>query len=480
MIASLFTLSFSLVFYNHVPYKVPYNLKSRCAFNKKNIIVIDMSVYHHRAAQIVSDQILYSWRNKNKWINPFISNKAQQIVSPNNFPSPDALFQDIKKKTKISLEFKPYTESKRGIMTGLGQAIAYLNRSHASILVCSSEVDGFKIGNYLTDTFEKFIYGKLPIALFTYDGEHLENLKLAVDIEPKLFNQNNLKQIPFKIIGAPYFAFWRELPVNGFYKLSKSAQDVSSKTNRSEKVWDEFFYNYYAPREALKTLDDIESNIYWDDMVEKMIPFSSRKKSLRLAVANKEISEKEALKILEKKSWSKKETDNNYRNYKKNFYNFMNHNSLWDESFYLTPLGTRFVERYENNIKSPQALIDEMAQILLVEGKHHNLIEEIKDITNESFDNDTKFIEHIYKEMDKRGHVAKNPERKTSGSREYLVAEKQLWGRFGLIKKNGNTYFNKNIGYVFENKRIDELVEKYYINYGDVNSKKSFDNRVFN
>ena len=34
------------------------------------------------------------------------------------------------------------------------------------------------------------------------------------------------------------------------------------------------------------------------------------------------------------------------------FYNFMNHNSLWDESFYLTPLGTRFVERYENNIKS--------------------------------------------------------------------------------------------------------------------------------
>jgi hypothetical protein len=64
----------------------------------------------------------------------------------------------------------------------------------------------------------------------------------------------------------------------------------------------------------------------------------------------------------------------------------MNHNSLWDESFYLTPLGTRFVERYENNIKSPQALIDEMAQILLVEGKHHNLIEEIKDITNENFD----------------------------------------------------------------------------------------------
>ena len=121
-----------------------------------------------------------------------------------------------------------------------------------------------------------------------------------------------------------------------------------------------------------------------------------------------------------------------------------------------------------------------MSQVLLVEGKHHNLIEEIKEITNKNFDDEPAYLDHIFNEMDKRGHVAKNPERKTSGTRRYLTAEKQLWGRFGLIKKNGNTYFNKNIGYVFENKRIDELVKKYYINYGDVNSKKSFDNRVFN
>ena len=439
-----------------------------------------MSVYHHRAAQIVSDQILYSWRNKDKWINPFVSNDVQQTISPNDFPSPDALFQDTQKRTKVSLEFKPYTETKRGIMTGIGQAIAYLNKSHASILVCSSVVDGFNMGEYLTKTFNKFIYGKLPLALFIYDGEKLENLKLAVDIDPKLFTPSNLKQIPFRGSGAPYFAFWRELPVNGFYKLSKSAKNITSKTNRSEKVWDEFFYKYYAPKAALNTLDDIDSDIYMDDMIKKIIPFSDRKKDLRILVDNKEVSEAEALKILEKKSWSKKETDNNYRNYKKNFFNFMNHNSLWDENFYLTPLGNRFVERYEKNITSPQTLIDEMAQILLVEGKHHNLIEEIKDISNQTFNDDNAYLEHIYKEMDKRGHVAKNTARKSSGSRKYLQAEKQLWGRFGLIQKNGNTYFNRNIGYVFENKRIDELVEKYYLNYGDVNSKKTFDNKIYN
>ena len=439
-----------------------------------------MSVYHHRAAQIVSDQILYSWRNKDKWMNPFISNNVQQSASPHDFPSPDSLFQDHSKKTKISLEFKPYTETKRGVMTGVGQAIAYLNKSHASILVCSSVVDDFKMGDYLIKTFNKFIYGKLPVALFTYDGEKLENLKLAVDIDPKLFTPSNLKQIPFGGTGAPYFAFWRDLPVNGFYKLSKSAKNITSKTNRSEKVWDEFFYKYYAPSECLKTLNDIESNIYFEDMKTKMISFSKTKKKLRILVANKEISEAEALKTLEKKSWGKRETDNNYRNYKKNFFNFMNHNSLWDENFYLTPLGNRFVERYEKNITSPQTLIDEMAQIVLVEGKHHNLIEEIKDISNQTFNDDKSYLEHIYKEMDKRGHVAKNPARKSSGSRKYLHAEKQLWGRFGLIQKNRNTYFNRNIGYVFENKRIDELVEKYYLNYGNVSSKKTLDNRIYN
>ena len=114
----------------------------------------------------------------------------------------------------------------------------------------------------------------------------------------------------------------------------------------------------------------------------------------------------------------------------------MNHNNLWDEDFNLTPLGQRFVERYEANINFPKKLIDEMAQILLVEGKHHNLIEEIKEITSDnlsedSLDDEEKYLENIYNEMKKRGHVATNPNRKTSGTRDYLRSENSSgleWG----------------------------------------------------
>ena len=445
-----------------------------------------MTVYHHRSAQNVSDRILFSWRNEGKWLNPFVSEDTQQSASPNNFPSPDALFQDWEKKTKVALEFKPFTETKRGIMTGVGQTIAYLNKSHASILVCSSKVEDFDIGDYLKNTFKKFIYGKLPIALFTYDGEKLENLKLLVDIDPNLYNEDKISKMPFRGSGNPYFAFWRDLPVDGFYKLARSSLDIKSSDERSEKVWDEFFYKYYAPPESLRTLNDIKSKIFFEDMKRKMVPFSSRKRTLRSEVDEGKISLNQALKKLEDHSWSKQVTDNNYRDYKKNHFNFMNHNNLWDENFYLTPLGNRFVERYQSNINSPKKLVEELSQILLVEGKHHNLIEEIKEITSENvndkdLEDEEKYLNIIYQEMKKRGHVATNPNRKVSGTREYLRSEKQLWARMGLIKKTtSNRYFFNNEGYIFNNSKIEKLVDNFYKNYGDVNSKLTFDQRSLN
>lgn len=438
-----------------------------------------MTVYHHRAAQIVANQILDNWRGERNWSNAFVSNVVEQSMTPNEFPSPDAHFQDRNRQTKISLEFKPFTETKRGIMTGLGQTIGYLNKAHASILVCSSKIEEFDMKKYLKKTFEKFIYGKLPIALFTYDGENLDNLEMVVNIDQTLFSKKNIVRLPYRGSGTPYFAFWRDLPIDGFYKLALSSKTVTSKKERSEQVWDEFFYTFYAPKKSLETLEDIESEILFEDMKTKLIPFSSRKKELREKVKNNEINEKEALKILEKKSWSKKSTDNNYRDYKKNHYNFMNHNKLWDEDFYLTELGNKFIQRYEDNIKYPKKLIDEMAQIVLVSGKHHSLIEEIIEITQkiehaEDLSSDQKYLKKVYNEMDQRGHVAKNVERVTSGTRDYLRSEKQLWGRLDLIKKNNNRYFFDNLGYLFNKDRILDLVEKFYINYGDTIYKKDY------
>ena len=81
------------------------------------------------------------------------------------------------------------------------------------------------------------------------------------------------------------------------------------------------FYNYYAPKKSLQTLEEINSDIFFEDMKTKLIPFSTRKRELREKVKNNELKENEALKIFKDKSWSKDITDNNYRDYKKNHYN---------------------------------------------------------------------------------------------------------------------------------------------------------------
>jgi len=429
-----------------------------------------MSIYHHRSAQIVGDQILRSWRNNSKWTNSFISKNVQQSMTPSDFPSPDINFQDFNKRTSLSLEFKPYTETKRGIMTGLGQCIAYLKKVHASILVCPKKIDyDFEMESFMKEIFEKFIYGKLPIALFTFEGEQIENLKLVTNIDPKLFEK---KFLPYKGTGNPYWSFWRDLSPDGFFKLAKSSEAVKENKDRSKKVWDFFWDNYYAPIKSRETLGDVESNIFQFNYKDKLIPFSDRKRDLRKKVDDRLLTIEKALNELELFGWSKDVVDNNYKNYKKNHFNFMNHNKLWDENFKLTLIGKKFIDRFGvlNNVSEKN---DEFAQILLVQGKHHNLIEEIKNITAEIEipDTDEDFRLEIYKKLDQKGYIAKNTNRKTSGIRKPFIAETQLWAHLNIIKLNNEgryKFFFKDKGYQFNDEKINNLVNQFYVNYGDV------------
>ena len=82
---------------------------------------------------------------------------------------------------------------------------------------------------------------------------------------------------------------------------------------------------------------------------------------------------------------------------KKNIFIFLDHNFLWDKFKYVTPLGKKLVERvgkYEGDIKK---LNDEFAQIILVQGKHQEFIEEIQEISNEfeTIDNENIFYREI-------------------------------------------------------------------------------------
>ena len=423
-----------------------------------------MTVYHHRSADHIAKHVLQKWR-AGQWLNNYISPAVTLAQSPADFPSPDSDFQDFSKKTRISFEFKPYTETKRGMMTGLGQAIAYLRKANASYLVSPSRIDDFDMEDFLRSTFETFIKGKLPVGLIIYDGEDLSNIRLSCDIEEEL----EVQRRELQLTDEPYWCWWRDTPPDLILKLGLSAQKTTTQIDRSKEVWDHFWDNYYAIPNTRTSLNNVESNVFNFDLRTKMIPFESLKRKLRQDIELNKTNIYDALEVLKIKGWGKGYTENNYQNYKKNFTITMDHVNFWDENKELTPLGQKFVDRNKLHIEN---LVDEFAQIMLVEGKHENLIIDIENVSKDlnEITDQNQYLQDIHDHLDKLGYIAKNPNRATSGTRKFLQAEKQLWGHFSILKKNGNTYFHPGVGFVFDHQRINQLVELSYKNYSDVST----------
>ena len=92
-----------------------------------------MSVNHHLLAKATTDSVLANFKSGAWNCCTDVGTEFYRVGCDSTFPSPDAAFYDDAKKLMVTFEFKPPTETKRGILTGLGQSIAYLNSSNLSI-----------------------------------------------------------------------------------------------------------------------------------------------------------------------------------------------------------------------------------------------------------------------------------------------------------------------------------------------------------
>jgi hypothetical protein len=469
-----------------------------------------MSKYHHQSASIVSKFLLSEWRDGND-LNSFISKTVTFCPKPPDFPSPDANYEDDSTQSKISIEFKPIGSSKGEIMKGLGQSIAYLKRADASYLVAPSKTKDFPMGPFLKDLFEKYIYGKLSVGLVLYDGEFLEDIR----IECNIANSLTKGSLPYEGSKVSYWAIWRELSHLGIYYLIKSASIENRQVaTRKQNVWDYFFDNYYAPPQTRINLDPIPNDIYHFGMTET-IPFKTIKQRSQEIIDNNEsyesiinsfkkkkknsdqisdrthycinLSEKNtstqnANQLFENRAWSKNVKENIYANYLKNFTNIVMHLNFFDVNFNPSALAIRYAERCEaiinNKIlsndkkKIDHLLCNELASVFLVSGSHDNLITDIKTFTKKQnkIEDEDKYLSDLYDFFDKSGYIAKNPERSNEGTREFLDSEKGLWFHLGLIKKNGRNFFFPGAGYVFDDARIEDMLDFYYKNYSDIAS----------
>jgi hypothetical protein len=398
-----------------------------------------MSVNHHLLAKTTTDSVLAHFKSGAwKCVND-IGVDFYRVGCDSNFPSPDAAFYDDTNKLMVSFEFKPPTETKRGILTGLGQSIAYLNSSNLSYLVIPETLEDFQIGNYMTDLFQNQIGENLPVGLIIYANNTPTNVQL-------IHNINALKkEQEFKAISTGRFwAKHLDMPVPLFHLLLHCYYLKKTK-NITGDAFAFCWENYLMPSQVLKTL---EPEIIHDLSGKPIKTLSGRKdilffeKKIKKAKQLSGTQRMNAIKDLIQDASTSVVGDNYFNSIKKNFVTFLKHIGVVDSTGNMTELGFKLYHLGLVNGAGSKIFYDYFTQTVLTVGHHLDLMFDLDNFCNQFRGN--KSIMEIRNIMlddyETRGMIKRNPNRKVADESkvEFLKYEFILWNSLGLlVETNG-------------------------------------------
>ncbi len=405
-----------------------------------------MSINHHLLAKATTDSVLAKFKSGAWKCCGNIGINLYRVGCESTFPSPDASFYDEAEKVMVSFEFKPPTENKRGILTGLGQSIAYLKGSNISYLIIPKKLEDFEIASYMLDLYENQIKKNLPVGLIVYENDNPTDVRLIHNVE-SLFEKREFKPIA----SSRFWAKHLDMPIPLLhrilhcYYLKKIGQIHG---DAFAYCWDK----YLVPKTVLTTLEP--ANVI-DINNEPIKTLSGRKNILffeKKIIAAKKLTglaRDNALLKLKKDADSSFVGDNYYNSVKKNFVTFLKHIGLVDSTGNLTEGGFRLYHLGLTNGTRSNLFQYYFLQKVLTTGHHLDLIFDIDRLCNEY--RGKKSMKEIKKIMfddyEKKGMIKKNPERiaGSESSVEFLKYEFILWNSMGLtVKTNGKPEISFN------------------------------------
>jgi len=405
-----------------------------------------MSVNHHLLAKTTTDSVLAHFKSGAwKCVND-VGVDFYRVGCDSTFPSPDAAFYDDKKKLMVSFEFKPPTETKRGILTGLGQSIAYLNSSNLSYLVIKETLEDFQIGNYMTDLFKNQIVENLPVGLIIYANNTPTKVQL-------IHNVNSLKkEQEFKALSiGRFWAKHLDMPVPLFH-LILHCYYLKKTRNISGDAFAFCWEKYLMPKQVLKTLKpaiihDLSGNPIKTLTGRKDILFFEKK-----IEKAKQLSGSERLKAisdLRKDASTSVVGDNYYNSIKKNYVTFLKHIGVVDSTGNITELGFKFYHLGLVNGSGSKIFYDYFTKTVLTVGHHLDLMFDLDNLCNQfrGYKSNMEIRNIMLDDYETRGMIKRNPNRKAAykSKVEFLKYEYILWNSLGLIvETNGKpeTSFN--------------------------------------
>ena len=403
---------------------------------------------HDSLAKQLIEVLLHKWKVNGE--SDVLSSDVFLTKSESSFPSPDGTFFDPKNSFSSALEFKPPTETKRGILTGLGQSIAYLDKHSLSYLVIPSKVEQFDIQTYMNRVFDSQITKIMPIGLIVYDSQN--PTKILVHKEPVLKIKKS-KMSKKSANEGRYWAKWLDFPTQAIWILLDLAYTIDTNTKDKKKaIWDEFFLTYIYPKKYHNKFDSYNTGIV-NDNGKPYRPLQDKLKKWKEGITDGSTTNKNALDELKAATdMSNQKGDRPYTHGRKNSFPFLNNLGVWDDFGNLSEIGYELHKIGKIHGSQSKTFIDALSKVVMLDGKHLDLILDIEKYTrNKKFDTRKNAISHVIDELTKKGLIS------GKGSKEFSN-EFQLWGRLGLVKKIGSSYYIKNKGFNFNWERITSLI----------------------
>ncbi len=377
-----------------------------------------MTVIHHRLAHVVTDSILKKFK-KEKWSIeiPSEDGKGKKIGSDflrdiveSSHPSPDAAFYDEDNKIRVAFEFKPeYSENKRGILTGLGQSIAYLTLDYsASYLIVPNTLKGFDLEEYMKDVLKSLV-GKLPVGLITYDNNDPSKVSMIYDIKNQKLEEvkgRGFSRYWAKHLDQPIALF--HLILHYYYLKFQGGEHE----NAFGKCWKESLIG--------DSLDTLVPIVVKDIRGEKIINFDGTFKqylSKTISKINKIENKDEKNEAIENlKNKNRHDGGSNTTKIRKNLIKFHNHVGTIDamgEDGGLTEEGIKLYNL--GLIHGPTSTIfkNYFLKYLLLDGHHLELIFDVQNLYDKHRGLKTSKEIHkiMEKEYEEKGYIERNESR---------------------------------------------------------------------
>lgn len=376
-----------------------------------------MGTIHDNLANVCCDDILYKLRSGDEATKQIFSTRIVRSADW-DWPRPDYVCIDEKLKCSYALEFKPPKQSKREYLTGLGQALSYLQKHmYSGLIVPTLSDDGFQIANFIADTLKADEFKKVGISLYSYNPYDVYagvNLIHGITCKRK---RGDIKEIDITNNVETFWCFWRDCSNYELYELL----DLAFKYNDEEgDIYSERIYpEFYSRLMAGKTKN-------WEGVGRE-------------------------------KTDSKKSKAAEKQNYKIPLTQL----ELWSEG-HLTNLGFRMLEIGKKYGAGSEAFKNALCYLILVKGRHLELIKYFDDF-NKSNKIPAKVNDYLLMVEDyltQNGCIGsrKPTAIKTNAKATYIRDEPKLWNKFGLLERNSSMYFHKEEGYKFNWHNISDVL----------------------